>query len=211
MNDQLTPAGRVPNAPLSNRKHEQVAHELAVGKSTREACLAAGALNPAGRSFAPNARRLCQRTDIRERVAELAAQGAELAGIHAGWVLEALSKQARASLAAFMARDEHGNIIKNSRGDPLYDFSQASDDDLRTIKEIKMTKWGPQPVLHDPQVALDRLGRYLGLWSGDAVAVASAEASSEHSGYIISDRPMTEEEWEKTRASAPLDEKKEII
>lgn len=132
-----------------------------------------------GDRFVPNARRLCQRPDIRERVAELAAQGAELAGINAGWVLEALSRQARASLGTFMARDEQGNIIRTSRGDPLYDFSRVSDDDLRTLKEIKLTRWGPQSVLHDPQVALDRLGRYLGLWSGEAVAVSNASASAE--------------------------------
>jgi hypothetical protein len=48
------------------------------------ACESAG-YNPANSSFKPNARRLCQRTDIRARVAEIQARGAELAAIEFAW------------------------------------------------------------------------------------------------------------------------------
>ena len=69
---------------LRNPRHEHVAQSLAALRSTYEACAAAG-YNPANSSFKPNARKICQRKDIRARVAEIQARGAELAAIEFAW------------------------------------------------------------------------------------------------------------------------------
>ena len=69
---------------LRNPKHERVAQERAALRSPYEACEVAG-YNPANSSFKPNARKICQRADIRARVAEIQARGAELAAIEFAW------------------------------------------------------------------------------------------------------------------------------
>ena len=178
MTSQLTPSGRKPNTPLTNVRYERFCHEVAAGRPMHEAAVMARILKAEGKNLKANARRLALRPEVRERIAELAAQAAELAAIHGGWVLEMLARQARASLADLMTRDETGKIVTDSRGEPKFDFRNASPDALANIREIKRTKFGPQPVLVDSQVALDRLGRYLGLWTGDAVAVASVSTNA---------------------------------
>jgi len=62
---------RIPGRPLENGGYEAVALALSYGKSPTEACRLAGVLNPADRSFAANARRLCRLPDIRAREIEL--------------------------------------------------------------------------------------------------------------------------------------------
>ena len=57
---------RISGRPLRNSGYEAVALALSYGKSPTEACRLAGVLNPADRSFAANARRLCRLPDIRE-------------------------------------------------------------------------------------------------------------------------------------------------
>ena len=62
-----TPCGRIPGTPLAKVSHELTALALSYGLRAADACRRAGALNVNGSSFEPNARRLCQRPDIRER------------------------------------------------------------------------------------------------------------------------------------------------
>ena len=196
----LTPNGRKPNTPLANVRYERFCHEVAAGRPMHEAAVMARILKAEGKNLKANARRLALRPEVRERIAELAAQAAELASIHGGWVLETLARQARASLADIMVRDETGKIVTDSRGEPKYDFRNASPDALANIREIKRTKFGPQPVLVDSQVALDRLGRYLDLWTGDAVATASASNTVTRIEHVIVDPANAE------TAKAPIEE-----
>lgn len=60
-------------AVLGNPRHERAAWVIAKG-GTAELAAAAAGFDTEGRSFAPNARRLIQRPDIRERVRELQAE-----------------------------------------------------------------------------------------------------------------------------------------
>ena len=143
-----------------------------------EAAVMVRILKAEGKNLKANARRLALRPEVRERIAELAAQAAELASIHGGWVLETLARQARASLADLMMRDETGKIVTDSRGEPKFDFRNANPDALANIREIKRNEIRPAARACRLQVALDRLGRYLDLWTGDAVAVASVSTNA---------------------------------
>lgn len=173
---ELTPAGRVPNTRLPNPRHELIAQATVAGKSCVESGLEAG-YRP-GPGLKGNVARLRQQPAIRERMAEIAARGTALAEVYAGWVLADTALFARSSLAKFFKRDADGNIIVID-GRPIFDFEGADADDLRTLKRMRPTKYGMEYEVHDPQPYIDRLGRYLGLWSGDgAVAVANAEATA---------------------------------
>lgn len=167
---ELTPCGRVPGAPLKNRKHERVAHGLACGKTSYDACRwidddgrLTGAIDPNGSSYAPNARRLCQRAEIRERVVEIARMESDAVGVYAGWILADLILFARASAAKFWRRTPEGKLeLQNGR--PVVDLSHASEEDLRTIAELKVDKFGASVKVYDPTQSLEKLGRHLGLW-----------------------------------------------
>ena len=74
---ERTPCGRIPNTPLTKVSHELTALALAWGLRPVEACRRSGALNVNGSSFESNARRLCQRPDIRERRDEYARARAQ--------------------------------------------------------------------------------------------------------------------------------------
>lgn len=173
----LTACGRLPGVPLKNKRHEHVAQWRAAGKSAAESCRLAEALDPAGSSFESNARKLCQRPEIREREAEIALAEAETAGIYAGWVLEDVKLFARASLSRFWKRDDSGKLDLQD-GKPVMDFSHATEDDIRTLGEVSFNKYGPVIKLRDMPGALEKLGRYLDLWSGDGEANVSVAATA---------------------------------
>lgn len=78
---------------LTNRRHEIVAQELAVGKHYEEASRAPGddgkpVYDPNASSYKANARKRAQHPDIRRRVAELQALGAARAEEGIGVTLE---------------------------------------------------------------------------------------------------------------------------
>lgn len=175
-NRQLTPTGRIPGTPLPNIRHELIADATVRGKSCVESGLYAG-YRP-GPGLKGNVARLRQTPAIRERIAEIAARGAELAEVHAAWVLADAALFARSSLAKFFRRDEAGALVLDGRGQPIIDFSGADHGDLRALKKMKPGKYGTEYEVHDPLPYLDRLGRYLGLWSGEATAVAQAAAAA---------------------------------
>lgn len=177
---ERTPTGRVRGAPLRNRRHEAVCWHLARGATQEAACREAGALDPNGSSFAPNARRLCQRPEIRERAEEITRMEAESIGIYAAWwLLSDVKLFARSSLSVFYQFDDRGRVVVDQYGNPILDFTGASKEQLRTIKKMKPTKEGVEYEVHDPLPYIDRMGRVLGLWNSDgAVAVASANAGA---------------------------------
>ena len=80
-----TPAGRIPNVPLRNPRHEAVAHAFVQGMTCREAGIAVGYKD--GPGLTGNISRLRQTAVMRERIAEMAARAAELAEIQDAWIL----------------------------------------------------------------------------------------------------------------------------
>lgn len=194
---ERTPAGRIPNAPLRNPRHELLAHAIVQGKTGREAGLAAGYKD--GPGLKGNVARLRNTAELDERIAELAVKSASLAEIYDGWVLADVKAFAKASIANFCKRDQEGRIVLVN-GLPVLDFTHASEENYRTIDELSHTKYGPKLKIRDPVSALDKLMRHRGLMRDK---VALTDPSGERPAhYVISERPMTEDEWEKQRAGA---------
>lgn len=170
---QLTENGRVPGTPLRNKKWEIIAQETVAGKTCEESGAAAGIKPGPGRKG--NVARIRQYPIVRERIGEISARSAELAEIHDGWILARCSLLARSAVSRFFRRDPvTGEVMQNKHGFPMFDFQRASEDELQMLKAISFSKNGVRVEVHSPEGYLDKLGKYRGLWSGDAVAVANA-------------------------------------
>jgi hypothetical protein len=198
---ELTPCGRIPGKPLANRRHEALAHAIVQGKSGREAGLAAGYKD--GPGLKGNIARLRQNdAKLQERIGEIAKKSADLAEIYDGWVLADMAKFARASLADFFKRDDKGRIeLKN--GLPVLDFSLTSEEQYRFLEELSYNNFGPKIKIRDPVSALEKLMRHRGLLR-DKVALTDPSGEKPAAHYVISERPMSEEEWERERAGGPI-------
>jgi hypothetical protein len=159
---ERTPCGRIPNTPLRKARHEIICHAIVCGKTARVAGIAAGFKD--GPSLDGNVTRILHRPEVRERLAEVAASSAELAGIYSAWVLSDIKLGAKANLAHFFRRDTKGNIEFDSRGLPVFDFRSATDEQMRTVSEFSFGKYGPKLKLHDPKGYLEMLARHLGLF-----------------------------------------------
>lgn len=194
---QLTACGRVAGTPLRNARHELAVHAYVRGLTGREAGLAAGYKD--GPGLKGNMARLRQTPIFCERLAEVASRAAEWAEIHDGWILADVKMFAKASLAKFIKRDEKGNPLLDHRGLPQLDFSQANEDDYRIIEELSHTRYGPKLKLRDPVNALDKLMRHRGLMR-DKVALTDP-SGEKPATYLISEKPMSAEDWERERAS----------
>lgn len=193
---ERTATGRIPNTPLRNPRHELAAHAYVQGKTGREAGFAAGYKD--GPGLKGNMARLRQTPQMCERIAELAVRSAELAEIHDGWLLADVKMFAKGSIAPFCKRDADGKIeLRN--GLPVLDFAAATEENYRLIEELSHTKFGPKLKVHKPLEALDKLMRHRGLMR-DKVALTdpSGEAPAH---YVISERPLSPEEWERDRAA----------
>jgi hypothetical protein len=181
-----TPSGRFPNAPLRNARHEALVHAIVQGKSGREAGLAAGYKD--GPGLKGNVARLRHEPHIVERLAEVAAKSAELAEIYDGWVLNDVKLFAKASLADFCQRDEHGRIVLVA-GKPVLDFANASEEQYRVIESLKPTKYGHEFKLRDPTTALDKLMRHRGLMRDKAAITDPSGLSVGVVRFIIEGAP----------------------
>ena len=195
---QRTACGRIPNAPLRNPKHEAVCHACVAGKTGREAGLIAGYKDTP--QLKGNIYRLRGLPHMQERIAEIAARALELAEIYDAWLLTDAKLFAQASLAHFFARKPDGSLDTDENGMPRLDFSRASDDQMRTVQEVSRGRFGPKIVLRNPLDALDKLMRHRGLLK-DRIADGGTNIAAAQV-YLIADRPMTEEEWERQRAGA---------
>jgi len=104
---------------------------------------------------------------------------------------------ARGTLGNFFKRDAEGKLVLDACGHPIVDFSQTTDEQLRTLKEFSYDAQGrPKIRIHDPKAYLDLLARHRGLLR-DKVALTDGSGGGPTPVYIISDKPMTEEEWKK--------------
>ena len=170
---ESTAAGRVPNTPLRNPRHELVAHAYVQGKTGRDAGLYAGYRD--GPGLKGNMARLRQTPEMMERIAEISLRSAELAEIHDGWLLSDAKFFAQGSLAPFCKRDEEGKIVLHN-GLPQLDFSQASEEQYRLIEELSHTKFGPKLKIRSPDPYIDKLMRHRGLLR-DKVSLTDASGN----------------------------------
>jgi hypothetical protein len=193
---QKTSCGRTPFSPLTKRRHEALAHATVQGLTGREAGLSAGYKD--GPGLKGNIARLRQQADIVERIDELARRSADLAEIYDGWVLNDVKMFAKASMAAFFKRNRKGDLVLVN-GLPVLDFSKAADDQLRVVQKLKHTRYGVELEIRDPVNALDKLMRHRGLMR-DKVALTDPSGNNPASLYLISEKPMSEADWEKQRA-----------
>src|SRR5215831_7393725 len=83
--------------PLSNRKLEIVAQQLAKGATSAEASIAAG-YRTGGAAFAANCRQRANYPEVKSRVAALQAKAAERLTIDLAWIYERLAEIAGKSL-----------------------------------------------------------------------------------------------------------------
>ena len=189
-----TPCGRIPNMPLLNLRHEAVAHAFVQGMTCREAGLAAGYKD--GPGLTGNISRLRQMAVMRERIAEIAARAGELAEVYDAWILSRIKALADSTLASFV-RCEDGKLVLDERGYPIIDFSHATPEQMRTLAVLENDQSGRLKVaLRDPVRYLELLARNRGLLR-DKVALTEPSAEGPARVFLISDRPMSDEELER--------------
>ena len=188
-----TPCGRIPSTPLRNPRHEAVAHACVQGMTCREAGLAAGYKD--GPGLKGNISRLCVKPHMRERIAELAAIAGEKAGIEDAWVLSRIKALADSTLASFLLFGADGRVVLDNRGRPIVDLSNATPKQFRALAILEYDQSGRLKLkVHDPVRYLELLARNRGLLR-DKVASTNASAEGPARVYVVSDPPMTEEEW----------------
>ena len=192
-----TPCGRVPNTLLRNPRHEAVAHALVQGMSCREAGLAAGYKDGSG--LKGNISRVRQTAVMRERIAEIAARAGELAEVYDAWILSRIKALADSTLASFV-RCEDGKLVLDERGFPIIDLSNATPEQLRTLTALEYDQRGRLKLkLRDPVRYLKLLARNRGLLR-DKTSPINASGEGPTRVFVISDRPMTDEELERAAA-----------
>jgi hypothetical protein len=160
---ERTPCGRIPNTPLRNARHEIIVHAVVCGKTARAAGIDAGFKD--GPSLDGNVTRILHRPEVRERLTEVAASSAGLAGIYSAWVLSHIKLGAKSNIACFFRRDANGNIEFDCNGLPVLDFRSATEEQMRTT---------PKGMSHE-------LGRF-GRWCIRGLIVPSPEAMSHELG-----------------------------
>lgn len=159
---ERTPCGRIPNTPLRNWRHEEVAHAIVRGLNYRDAGLAAGYKKS---SFLNgNIGRLRRTPVMCERIAEIAAADALRVDIYDSWVLNKIKLFAEGSLAQFWKRHANGQLLVDEHGNPTLDLLQASEAQLACISELSHGKYGLKLKIHDPKGHLEMLARYRGLF-----------------------------------------------
>lgn len=162
-----TPAGRIPNSPLRNPRHEIIVHATVRGKCARDAGLEAEYKD--GPGLDGNVTRILHQPQVRERLAEVAGRAAELAEIHDAWILADMKLFRSGSLEHFMRHDADGRLALNALGMPRLDFTGTTPDQLRCLRKFKHTKYGPEVEVHSPQGFIEMLARHRGLLKPDAV------------------------------------------
>ena len=193
-----TPCGRVPNTLLRNPRHEAVAHACVQGMTCREAGLAAGYKD--GPGLKGNISRLRQTAIMRERIAEIAARAGELAEVHDAWILSRIKQIADSSIANFVVFDADGKLVVNEVGHPVIDLSRATPEQLRTLAVLENDQSGRLKVaLRDPISALKLLAKNRGLLRHKLPPI-NAGGEGPTRVFVISDRPMTDEELERAAA-----------
>jgi hypothetical protein len=194
-----TPCGRVPNTPLRNPRHEAVAHALVQGVTCREAGVAAGYKD--GPGLTGNISRLRRTAVVRERIAEIAARAGELAEVNDAWILSRIKQLADCSIADFLLFDADGHLVLDNRGHPIVDLSRATDEQMRTLMSLERDARGRFKLrMRDPIPALKLLAKNRGFLR-DKFAPINDSGEVPTRVFLISDRPMSDEEMERRACS----------
>jgi hypothetical protein len=168
MDTEPKPSGRIPGTPLRNSKWETIVHAIVRGATTREAGVAAGMKDTRytnGRSkMDGNVSRILGYPEVKERLAEVVAEACRLATIHDAWVLNDIKLLAKANIAHFLARDEHGELQLDYNGLPTVDWRHATQEQMRTVAELSVDDDGRLKMkMRDPGKYLEMLARHRGL------------------------------------------------
>jgi hypothetical protein len=118
------------------------------------------------RVLGANATRMRGQPVVRERIGELARHGAELAGIHDGWLLSRIKEMLDVSIADFCRRNDDGSLALDEEGRPIIDMRRTPERLMRCIKSIKWTRDG-RPILElvSKEDMIEKLMRHRGLYA----------------------------------------------
>lgn len=161
---------------LSNSRHERFAQAVAEGQSASQAYVSAGYAANEG-----NAGRLNRNEQVRSRVEEILAEGAERAGVTVERVVRELAKIGFSDIrkvvhwtgseVADEVDGEDGNggepqiVVRAANIVRLIGSEDIDDDTAAAISEISQTKEGALKVkLYDKRAALVDLGKHLGMF-----------------------------------------------
>ena len=132
---------------------------------------------------------------MRERIAEIAARAAELAEINDAWILSRIKELAECSVANFLLFDADGKLVLDNRRRPIVDLSNATPEQLRTLTALEYDPNGRLKLkLRDPVRYLELLARNRGLLR-QKLALTDASGEVPARVQVVSDRPMSDEEW----------------
>jgi phage terminase small subunit len=184
--------------PLANQRHERFAQALAQGKSASEAYVLAGYKANDG-----NASRMKGNERILARVQEIVGRAAERAEVSLERVLRELAAIAFPDISKAVTwgvqvreeEDEHGQRVKvivNTVS--LVPSGRLDEDTAAAISAVSQSSTGTLNIkMHDKLAALVALGKHLGMF------VQRTQNTNVH--YVISDKPMTNDDWKKRYAT----------
>lgn len=174
---------RSPGEPLRNAKFERVAWMRAAGLGAVAAVKATGKFPTISE---PNARRLCQRTDIRQRVEEIMLDGARQAGATAGGVLQELARIGFANMHDLMKIGEDG------QAHPVLDPSRPISRDMAAaVQELSYDSKGrPRVKMHAKESALTKIGEYVGILKNQSTDVSLTVNQNVASVYNLTDEQL---------------------
>ena len=189
------PSKEAIGTPLTNRRWEALAHEFIKGTPLREAGLNVGMKDSP--HLAKNVHNIKTKPAVQARMRELAMAIAEAAVFDDAYVLSRAKEIADSSIAHFLQYNDDGTLMLDRRGRPKLDFKKATAETLRSILGFELDSRGRLKLrLRDPMPALELLARNRGLLV-DKMALTDPTGEAPARLYVISDRPMSEDEWQK--------------
>ena len=134
-------------------------------------------------------------------LAELAAIATEKAEIDDAWILSRIKQLADCSIANFLLFDAEGKLVLDNRGRPIVDLSNATPEQFRTLAVLENDQSGRLKLkLRDPIPALKLLAKNRGLLRHKLPPInAGGEGPAR---VVISDRPMSDEEFQRAGVRA---------
>jgi len=180
--------------PLANHRHEKFCHEIIRGTKIPEAFLNAG-YKGGGKHQKKYAYDLFHRPDIKARIAALSRAAAEISLLDDAWVISRLKAVADTSIVNFLRFNPDGSLMVDKKGHPRIDFKKCTPEALRSVGALEYDARGRLKFkLRDPIPALELLARNRGLLVDKVETTIDAAHGRV---YVVADRPMTPEEWEK--------------
>lgn len=159
-----------------------------------------------GKSASDNARKLANKPHIKARMAELAEAASKLCKLDAGWAMLQLGRRVEDfNLDDYLTPAGHGQRffdISNCSRDLMgrlgemtieEEILEAGEETLRKVRKIKLKPYDPAPIFG--------LMARIGGWEQPKKIAPTNPAGDGPAHYIISEVPLTEDEWERQHAS----------